>query len=58
MPTGPVNRVARNHAAKDLLGWMPQVVFVNGLHRTIDWYFSTKERDQVRATLQHMLTER
>jgi nucleoside-diphosphate-sugar epimerase len=58
MPTGPVNRVARNHAAKDLLGWMPQVAFVNGLHRTVDWYFNTKERDRVRATLQHMLTER
>ena len=32
--------------------------FMNGLHRTIDWYFATKDRDQVRAYLDRMLTER
>ena len=58
MPTGPYNRVAGNSLAKKLLGWEPEVKFVDGLHRTIDWYFSTKNQEQVRATLDRMLTER
>src|SRR5919106_2309105 len=43
MPTGPMNRVADSALAKTLLGWEPQVKFVDGLHRTIDWYFATKD---------------
>jgi nucleoside-diphosphate-sugar epimerase len=58
MPTGPLNRVADNSLAKKLLGWEPQVPFREGLKRTIDWYFSNKEREQVRAVLGRMLTER
>lgn len=58
MPTGPLNRVADNALARKLLGWEPQVKFVDGLHRTIDWYFSTKGREQVRAILHQRLTER
>ena len=58
MPTGPLNRVADNSLAKKLLGWEPQVPFREGLRRTIDWYFSTKDREQVRAVLGRMLTER
>src|SRR5713226_1061288 len=48
MPTGPMNRVADNSLAKKLLGWEPQMRFVDGLDRTADWYFSTKNRDSVR----------
>jgi nucleoside-diphosphate-sugar epimerase len=58
MPTGPLNRVADNSLAKKLLGWEPQVPFRKGLERTIDWYFSSKDREQVRKTLDRMLTER
>lgn len=58
MPTGPYNRVADNSLAKKLVGWEPEVKFMDGLHRTIDWYFSTKERNEVSATLTRMLTER
>jgi len=58
MPTGPLNRVASNKLARELLGWEPQVKFIDGLHRTIDWYFNTKDRETVRAYLRHMLTER
>ena len=58
MPTGPYNRVADNTLARKLLGWEPQLKFVDGLHRTIDWYFSVKDRDQVRTILDRMLTER
>lgn len=58
MPTGPLNRVAENRLAKQLLGWEPKVPFMEGLHRTIDWYFSNKDRNRVRAILGKMLTER
>lgn len=58
MPTGPLNRVASTVLAKKALNWEPQTKFVDGLHRTIDWYFATKERDHVRSYLDRMLTER
>jgi len=58
MPTGPLNRVADNSRAKKILGWTPKVKFMDGLHRTIDWYFSTKNQSQVRKIFRRMLTER
>jgi nucleoside-diphosphate-sugar epimerase len=58
MPTGPLNRVADNSFARRLLGWEPQVKFMDGLHRTIDWYFSSKDRELVAAGLEGKLTER
>jgi nucleoside-diphosphate-sugar epimerase len=58
MPTGPMNRVADNSLAKSLLDWEPQTMFMDGLHKTIDWYYSTKDRDQVRSIFARMLTER
>lgn len=58
MPTGPLNRVASNRLARELLDWEPQVKFMDGLRRTIDWYFTAKEREEVGGYLQEMLTER
>ena len=58
MPVGPLNRVADNSLAKKLLGWQPQTKFADGLRRTLDWYFASKDRDEVRRTLQQRLTER
>lgn len=58
MPTGPLNRVADNRLAKHRLGWEPRTNFYTGLHRTIDWYFATKDRQQVRSYFRRMLTER
>jgi nucleoside-diphosphate-sugar epimerase len=58
MPTGPLNRVADNTLARQLLGWVPRVNFVEGLHRTIDWYFSTKKQQTVGESLEQLLTER
>lgn len=58
MPTGPMNRVADNSLAKRLMGWEPQVAFEEGLRRTIDWYFSTKDPEQVARSLYGILTER
>ncbi len=58
MPTGPLNRVADNSLAKKLLGWEPKVSFREGLKRTMDWYFATKDREQVAKLLNHQLTTR
>jgi nucleoside-diphosphate-sugar epimerase len=58
MPTGPMNRVADNSRARKLLGWEPRMKFMDGLHRTIEWYFRTKDRDEVARTLGQVLTER
>ncbi|MBI2085929.1 NAD-dependent epimerase/dehydratase family protein [Candidatus Daviesbacteria bacterium] len=58
MPVGPMNRVADNSLAKKLLGWQPKVKFKEGLHKTIDWYFSAKKKEQVKSSLHKLLTER
>jgi nucleoside-diphosphate-sugar epimerase len=58
MPTGPMNRVADNARARALLGWEPKVCFAEGLQRTIEWYFSTKDPEEVRQSLGLLLTER
>jgi nucleoside-diphosphate-sugar epimerase len=58
MPTGPLNRVAENSLAKKVLGWEPKVAFREGLRRTIDWYYKTKDRGEVQRTFGRMLTER
>src|SRR5712672_3117952 len=58
MPTGPLNRVADNALAKELLNWEPKVSFKDGLKRTIDWYYASKDRDEVQRIFARMLTER
>ncbi|MGH9453798.1 MAG: SDR family NAD(P)-dependent oxidoreductase [Terriglobia bacterium] len=58
MPTGPYNRVADHSLAQKLLGWEPRVKFTDGLHRTIDWYVSAKNKEQVSRYLATLLTER
>jgi UDP-glucose 4-epimerase len=58
MPTGPLNRVADNALARLLMDWEPRVKFMDGLHRTIDWYFAEKDRAAVARDLEIRLTER
>ena len=58
MPTGPANRVADNALARNLLGWEPKTKFRDGLKKTMDWYFASKQKEQVRGVLEHMLTAR
>lgn len=58
MPTGPVNRVADNKLAKQLLGWEPKTPFREGLRKTMDWYFASRSKEEVRGVLEEMLTGR
>jgi nucleoside-diphosphate-sugar epimerase len=53
MPTGPLNRVASNSLAKQLLGWSPKVPFRTGVKMTYDWYSKNRNPDTVR----HLLKE-
>lgn len=57
-PTGPYNRVCDNSLGKRLLGWEPRVSFSDGLDRTINWYYDTKNATAVRADFERLLTER
>ncbi len=58
MPTGPLNRVADNSLVKKLLGWQPKVRFFDGLHKTIDWYFSNKRKEDIEKVFNKILIER
>ena len=58
MPTGPANRVADNTLAKKLLGWEPKTPFREGLRKTMDWYFASNQKAEVRGVLEKMLTAR
>jgi len=58
MPVGPLNRVADNALAKKLLGWEPKVLLKEGLKRTVDWYYSVRNKNQVASELDTMLTGR
>ena len=49
---------AENSLTRQLLAWQLGVSFIEGLHRTIDWYFAHKNRAQVKAILQRILLER
>ncbi len=58
MLTGPLNRVADNSMVKKLLGWEPKLMFIDGLHKTIDWYVANRKQSQVSAKLEAALTAR
>lgn len=56
-PVGPRNRVADATKLKSL-GWKPKYTFEEGLKKTIDWYVSTHDADELRKDLERRLTER
>jgi nucleoside-diphosphate-sugar epimerase len=58
IPIGPLNRVADNALAKEVLGWQTQVPSREGPTRVMDWYLATKNPAEVSAVLGCMLAER
>jgi UDP-glucose 4-epimerase len=56
-PVGPRNRVADSTKLRSL-GWTPKHTFREGLEKTIDWYVSTHNVEDLRETLERKLTER
>lgn len=57
-PVGPVNRIANCQKAKTILGWEPKTSLEDGLQRTIEWYLSTHNIEDVRGNFEKSLTER
>ena len=57
-PTGPLNRVASNALAKELLGWEPKTSFQVGLQKTIQWYINSKTTEQASDDLTRKLVGR
>ncbi len=55
MPTGPMNRVADNALARKLLGWEPKYEFKNGLKKTVEWYYSSKNKEKIIKQLDKLL---
>ena len=55
MPTGPLNRVASDKLAKQLLDWSPKILFEEGVRRSIEWYFQNRNRQQTVTALCHLL---
>ncbi len=58
MPVGPRNRVGDGRRARELLDWQPRTTFIDGIHRTIDWYYGAKDREVIRTSLEDRLLER
>jgi len=57
-PEGVFSRAADISKAKRILDWEPKVSFDDGLKRTVDWYYATKDKDTVAQKLQMLLHER
>ncbi|MCB0545775.1 MAG: hypothetical protein KDC70_19765, partial [Saprospiraceae bacterium] len=57
-PVGVFSRAADLTRSRDRLGWEPNISFEDGLRRTIDWYYSTRNREEVARKLNILLTER
>jgi nucleoside-diphosphate-sugar epimerase len=53
-----VGRVASLRVVDDLSSGRVEYLQADGLHRTIDWYFDTKDRTEVAASLEASLIER
>jgi len=53
-----VNRIAENSLAKELFYWEPKILFKEGLHKIIDWYFKEKNPEKIKDIVENKLTER
>jgi len=57
-PEGVFSRAADLTQARKLLGWEPQTSFDEGLKRTVEWYYSTANSDDVLERINMLLFER
>lgn len=57
-PIGVFSRAADVVNTKKLLQWKPKVSMEEGIKKTIDWYFSTKDRREIRSKFQKLIWER
>jgi len=57
-PQGVASRAADLTRARDILNWEPKISYDEGFRKTIEWYFSNKNAEEVRAILKKGLMER
>lgn len=57
-PVGVLNRSADLTLARKLLNWEPKIDYETGLRKTIEWYFSRKDPQEVKKKLDKLLMER
>lgn len=57
-PEGVASRAADLTRAKNVLGWEPIVGYNEGFEKTINWYFTNKNKSVVKANLDRLLIER
>lgn len=60
MPVGPLNRICDNTTAQEVLGWTPKVGLCDGMSATAEWFFKTKNVEEVKKLFEDekTLTER
>ena len=57
-PQGVASRAADLTRARRLLDWAPKVSYMDGFKKTIEWYFASKNKKDVKANLNRLLMER
>lgn len=57
-PQGVASRAADLTRARKVLGFTPRVSYKEGFKRTIEWYFTNKTREDIKAKLSNLLMER
>jgi UDP-glucose 4-epimerase len=57
-PVGVKHRAADTTRAEELLGWSPEYSLEAGIERTLDWYVTHREKEDVRRDLETLLTSR
>ena len=57
-PQGVASRAADLTRARRTLGWEPKISYRDGFKKTIDWYFASKNKEEIRKSLSHILFER
>lgn len=57
-PVGVYSRAADLTRSRELLGWEPRTAFADGLAPTVAWYFSERDRAEVAASMNLLLSER
>jgi nucleoside-diphosphate-sugar epimerase len=57
-PEGVASRAADLTRAREVLGWEPKVAYRDGFAKTVEWYFSNKDKNFVESQLNNLLLER
>lgn len=57
-PQGVASRAASLVSARKLLGWQTKVSYREGFEKTIKWYSTNKNKDEVKANIGKLLMER